>query len=75
MYDENEDKNRQYNSVHIHTNKVIEENITSEKDLASLNHTCLENNQISRIIQCDMIEVHREQASEFQVNLLDRYLE
>ena len=65
MYDENEDKNKQYNSVHIQMNKVIEENITSEKNLASLNHTCLENNQINRIIQCDLIELHRKRANEF----------
>ena len=30
---------------------------------------------MNRIIQCDLIEMHRERASEFQVNVLDRYLE
>ena len=40
MYNENEDKYKQYNSVHIQRNYVIEENITSAKDLASLYHTC-----------------------------------
>ena len=30
---------------------------------------------MNRIIQCDLIEFHRVRASEFQVNLLDRYLE
>ena len=40
MYDENEDKYKQYSSVHIQKNKVTEENITIEIDLASLNHIC-----------------------------------
>ena len=39
MYDENEDKYKQYSSVHIQMNKETVKNITSAKDLASLNHT------------------------------------
>ena len=40
MYDNNENKYKQYNSVHIQMNYKTEENITSAKILASLNHTC-----------------------------------
>ena len=40
MYDENEDKYKQYNSVNIQMNYVTKENITNAIDLASLNHKC-----------------------------------
>ena len=38
MYSKNEDKYKQYNSVHIQMNLETEKNITSAKDPAILNY-------------------------------------